>query len=73
MVLNVEEQADKCLLKADCMIKREAILDMVSWIFEKKKHDCANIRGMRILLESNLPDDVILMNHNTFLAFRENI
>lgn len=63
--------AISCLEKADAAIKKEAIKDVVSWISEKKKFNRMNIKGIDVLLESEFPDDVIVMNYITFLAFRQ--
>lgn len=68
---NPSMEAGECLKKADGMIKNEAVKDIVSWIMEKKNFDKDNIKQFTVLVEHGIPDDVIIMNHKTFLDFRE--
>jgi len=57
--------------KASYWLKEAAIKDVMEWIKESKIK--ANVQGIDLFFESGVPENMILMNHFTFLTFKEMI
>jgi len=67
----IDEAITKSISKASYWLKEAAIKDVMGWINESKIK--ANIQGIDIFFEKEVPDNMIPMNFTTFLKFKEMI
>jgi len=67
----IDEAITKSISKASYWLKEAAIKDVMEWIKESKIK--ANVQGIDIFFENDVPGNTILMNHATLLTFQKMI